>query len=263
MQKRWLNDKQPDENGDYVLIIENSAGNRVSTFKGQSIDEVCDALADSQVAANRQLGKLLRPDRGRDQPLKMEPKEITPTDRLRLSTEINDPNRVVEAVTEIVSATTGAPLKEVGRRVGTIDQNEADAYYRAEAEAFVQEHPDYYPVQQNQVLLFQALEANRYDLTRNNLAIVYNALLDDGKLIPWPEETEPPPNGSAPPSNGNVERPRSYASGLRSSDASASRPAPTKPRPIVTKIEIEKMSRSEYSERLRDPVFRRAVDALQ
>src|SRR5579862_1377924 len=109
MRKKWLNDKQPDENGDYVLVIENDMGNRVSTFKGQSIEEITEALADSQIAANKQLGKLLRPDRGREAPLKIQPKDIPPGDRLRLATEITDPSKVVEAVTEIVTAQQGAP----------------------------------------------------------------------------------------------------------------------------------------------------------
>jgi len=262
MQKKWLNDGQPDENGDIILVIENSAGNRVSTFKGKTMDEIADALADSQVAANRQLGKLLRPDRGRISPLRVQPKEITPADRLRLSTEMNDPNRVVEAVTEIVTAQAGAPPAELGRTASTLDTTAADAYYQAEAEAFVAENPDYYPVPQNQEKLFQALQSRGYDLTRNNLAIVYNALVDEGQLIPWPNDSGTPPNGSAPPSNAPPPVPRSRASGLRSSDASASRPAPTKPKPAFTKADIERMPRAEYNERLRDPVFRRAVDAL-
>jgi hypothetical protein len=243
MRKKWLNDKQPDENGDYVLVIENDMGNRVSTFKGQSIEEITEALADSQIAANKQLGKLLRPDRGREAPLKIQPKDIPPGDRLRLATEITDPSKVVEAVTEIVTAQQGAPPAEVGRRVGSIDQTDADTYYRAEAEAFVAEHPEYYPVQQNQEDLFRALAASNYDLTRNNLAIVFERLMDEGKLIPWPDDSAPLTSEAAPPSAPVIE-PRS------------------RPKPTVTRADLERMSRAEYNDRLRDPAFRRAVDAL-
>lgn len=256
MRKVWLNNKEPDENGDYILEIQNDEGNRVSTFKGKTMEEVADALADSQIHANRQLGRLLKPDKGRDTPLKVEPKDVPPQDRLRLASEITDPNRVVEAVEEIVTARQGVPPSTVGQRTSRLEQEAADRYYREEAEAFVTDHPNYYPVQQNMSILFRALEERGYDLTRNNLAIVYDALAAQGRLIQWPqsETAEPPAPVANPPQH-------SRASGLRSSDASALKPAPVK-RPVVTYAEIDRMSKAEFNERLRDPVFRRAVDAL-
>lgn len=261
MYKRWMNDKQPDENGDYILVIENELGNRVSTFRGKSIDEITEALADSQIAANKQLGKLMRPDRGREAPLRPEPKVIAPADRLRLASEMMNPETVVEAVTEIVTAKQGIPPEKLGQSVSVFDQRDADAYYKQEAEAFVAEHPDYYPVQQNQEALFRALASSNYDLTRNNLAIVYDRLMDEGKIIPWPEEGETTVIEAAPPS-APPPAPRSRASGLRNSDANGSKPAPPKPKPIITRAELERMPMAEYKERLRDPIFRRAVDAL-
>lgn len=269
MKRVWLNDKQPDENGDIILVIENNQGHRVSTFKGKTIEEVADALADSQVNANRQLGRYMKPDTGRI-PMRVEPRELTPADRLRLSTEITDPNRVAEAVTEIVTATQGAPPATAMRKIAEIDQNEADTYYREEALAFVEDYPEYYPVQENQEKLFGALQANNYDLTRNNLAIVFQQLTAQGKLVPWPGgngpegngSTEPPPAPPTPAAPPATQTPRSYSSGLRNSDATASKPAPKPRTPMVTRAMLESMSRAEYNERLRDPVFRRAVDAL-
>jgi hypothetical protein len=262
MRQRWLNDKQPDENGDIVLVIENNAGTRISTFKGKTIEDVADALAESQVQANRQLARVMKPDAGR-QPMRVEPRELLPVDRQRLSTEITDPDHVVEAVNEIVTATQGTSPANVGKKFAEFDQNEADEYYRREAQAFVEDYPEYYPVQENQEALFQQLRASRYDLTRNNLAIVFQQLLSEGKLVLWPEEG----NSSAasapePPAPPSTPRPRSYASGLRNSDASANRPPPTPRKPLITKAELERMSRAEYNERLHDPAFRRAVDAL-
>jgi hypothetical protein len=276
MKQRWLNDKQPDENGDLILVIENSQGHRVSTFKAKTIEEITDQVAEAQVQANRQLARLAKPDIGRI-PMNAKPREITPAERMRLSADITDPGKIVEAVTEIVTASQGATPETLGKRVAAFDQKEADEYYRKEAEAFVEDYPEYYPVQENQQKIFAALEAAGYDLTRNNIAIIYNRLLDEGKLVLWPEEPIQLPSGdvepeaeaqhlpmrvaavAAPPPN---PRPRSFSSGLRSSDASASKPAPRKPTPIVTRAEIERMSRAEYNDRIRDPIFRRAVDAL-
>jgi hypothetical protein len=276
MKKRWLNDKQPDENGDITLIIENNSGRRLSTFKGKTMEEVADAQATALLQANRTIGRL-KPDSGRV-PLKMQPREITAADRLRMSTEITDPNKVVEIVDEIVTAKQGAAPAVVGQRFSEFDQEAADAYYRSEVDAFKADNPDYFMSVNNQTQLFQALRSNGYDLTRNNLTIVYNQLLDEGKMDLGPaasdptedeeedeEEVEAPPPQKPPPPQQQptmISR-RNHSSGLRNSDANASRPAPRPRVPLVTWDQLQRMSRAEYSERLRDPAFRRAVDALE
>lgn len=263
MKKTWLNDKQPDENGDFHLVIENGNGHKISHFKGKDFESIAEQVADAQINANRQLSRL-RPDTGR-QPLVMTPKELTPADRLRLSNDINDPNKVVEAVTEIVTASQGAPPAVVGKKFAEFDQQAADEYYNNEAVAFVQDYPEYYPIPENQQALFHALEANHYDLTRNNLAIVFSQLLQAGKIVPWPddggptsEETPSLPEPPPPP----PPRPRNVSSGLRNTDANGSKPVPRPRAPIVTRADLERMSRAEYNEKIRDPIFRRAVDAL-
>jgi hypothetical protein len=150
-------------------------------------------------------------------------------------------------------------------------EEQRDQYYKDEAVAFVQATPDYYPVQQNRDKLFGALKDSQLDLTRNNLTLVFQTLQDQGELIAWPAEPTdgPKPNGQMreespepnPPSPTNTSRPRSVSTGIRSSDASASPPPPPTPKKI-TRADIERMSRAEYQERLRDPAFKKAVDAL-
>jgi hypothetical protein len=273
MKYEWLNDGEPDENGDYIAVIENASGARISTFKGKTYKEVADALLHSQANANREISRLRRPDRARiPQPLKTETKELTSADKLRLSTEITDPDRVVEAVTEIVTHAQGASPREITTRLANMTDEQRDQYYKDEAVAFVRDTPDYYPVQQNRDKLFAALKDSQLDLTRNNLTLVFQTLQDQGELIAWPAEPTdgPKPNGQMreesspepnPPSPTNTSRPRSVSTGIRSSDASASAPPPPTPKKI-TRADIERMSRAEYQERLRDPAFKRAVDAL-
>jgi hypothetical protein len=274
MQPKWLNDGEPDENGDYIAVIENASGARISTFKGKTYKDVADKLLESQANANREISRLRRPDQARvPLQLKTETRTLTPTDKLRLATDITDPDKVVETVTEIVTAAQdGVSPRQNVRNVATMTDAQRDDYYRSEAEAFVQANPDYYPVQQNQQKLFAALEANRYDLTRNNLTIVYQALMDQGELIAWPsssgsEENEPEtpparPNGKQEPNPPSPSRPRSVSTGIRSSDASATPPPPPTPKRI-TRADIERMPRREYMDRLaNDPGFRKAVDAL-
>jgi hypothetical protein len=274
MQPKWLNDGEPDENGDYIAVIENAAGARISTFKGKTYKDVADKLLDSQANANREISRLRRPDQARiPQPLKTETKTLTPTDKLRLATDITDPEKVVETVTEIVTAAQdGVTPRQNVRNVATMTDTQRDEYYKTEAEAFVAANPDYYPVQQNQRKIFDALKANNYDLTRNNLTIVFQTLLDQGEMILKPTngngngeytQEEPParPNGRTEP-NPPSPRPRSISTGIRSTDASATPPPPPTPKKL-TRADIERMPRREYMDKLQnDPSFRKAVDAL-
>jgi hypothetical protein len=284
MQKRWLNDKQPDENGDYILVIENSNGGRVSTFKGKSMEDVADALAESQVNANKEISRLRKPDAGR-QSVKVEPRQLSPADRLRLSNEITDPNSVVEAVEEIFSARTGIAPNKLGVEFGRMTREQQDKYFGDEAQAFRDEHPDFYPVPQNRDALFEELQANGWDLTRNNLALAFQTLKERDSLVPWPDDSQeqPPQDQTLAPvlpqpayidggngyANGKTTaqpapspRPRSISTGLRNSDASASPPPPPR-KARYTRADIERMSRADYNEKLRsDPDFRRQVDAM-
>lgn len=275
MQKRWLNDKQTDDNGDYILVIENAQGGRISTFKGKTIDEVTEKLADSQIHANEEIIRLRKPDSARPK-LKLEPKQLSAADRLRLSSDITDPERVVEAVEEIVTARQGMSPDRLGTHLSEMDQKERDNYYATEAQGFRDEHPDFYPVPQNRDALFEEMRANGWDLTRNNLAIAYRTLVDRGDMIPWPSDerqreenqpalVQPEGSGQATAQSAPSPRPRnvSVATGLRSSDASASAPAPVKRAAKYTRADIERMSRAEFADKLRnEPGFRQQVDAI-
>ena len=277
MQKRWLNEKQTDENGDFILVIENSQGGRISTFKGKSIDEVTEKLADSQIHANEEIIRLRKPDTARPR-LRLEPKHLSPADRLRLSGDITDPERIVEAVEEIVTARQGISPDKMGVHLSQMDQRERDEYYETEAIAFKSSHPDFYPVPQNRDALFEEMKANGWDLTRNNLAIAYRTLVDRGDMIPWPSDerereenqptlvgTEPAASGQATPQSGPSPRPRnvSVSTGIRNSDASASAPAPVKRAAKYTHADIDRMSRAEFADKLRnEPGFRQQIDAM-
>jgi hypothetical protein len=269
MEHEWIHDddKGLNEDGEYVAVIKNAQGNRVSTFKGKSYKEVADQLLQSQVHANREINRLRKPDAARP-PLRVEPKQLTEADRLRLSTEITDPEKVVEAVEEIVTAKQGMAPAQVGKKFSQMDQTERDAYYAAEATAFRNEHPEFYPVPQNRDALFDELKANGWDLTRNNLAIAYQTLKERDEMIPWPEgETEPQPRSNGRPNGQETApapspRPRSVSTGIRASDASASPPTPPR-KQKYTRADIERMPRAEYNDRIRsDPDFRRQVDAM-
>lgn len=281
MDYKILNDGQPNDDGYIEAVIENAEGKRVSHFKGRTERELVEQLLNSQVNANREITRLRKPDAARTM-LKVQPKELTAADRLRLSTEITDPNRVVEAVDEIVTARIGISPDKLSEDFARKSQAERDEFYSQEAMAFRNEHPDFYPVPQNRDALFEELKANGWDLTRNNLAIAFDTLKERGDVIPWPTDkqaSEPQDEPNAQPvyinGNGNPNgqsasqpayspRPRTIATtGLRGADASANPPPPTPRKKQYTRADIEMMSRAEYNDKLRsDPDFRRQVDAM-
>jgi hypothetical protein len=270
MEAEWINDDEKglDDDGNYVAVIKNATGARVSTFKGKSYREVSDQLLKTAVNANREISRLRKPDAARPA-LKIEPKQLSHEDRLRLSSDITDPERVVEAVDEIVTARQGMSLSASGKKFSEMDANERDAYYGEEAKAFRLEHPDFYPVPQNRDALFDELKAQGWDLTRNNLAIVFQTLKDRDELVPWPEGEQDldtrintNTNGKATAPTAPSPRPRSVSTVIRSSDASASAPPPTTKKKY-TRADIERMPRAEYNDKIRsDPEFRRQVDAM-
>ena len=280
MTYELLNDGQPDEEGNITAIINNAEGKRVSTFKGKTEREIVEQLLNSQVHANREIARLRKPDAARPA-LRIQTKELTPADRLRLSNDITDPDKVVEAVDEIVTARMGLAPDKLGAEFARKSREDQDAFFGAEAAGFRQENPDFYPVPQNRDALFEELRANGWDLTRNNLAMAFATLKERGNLIEWPtdeHESETTHEPTAQPvfadGNGNTNgstaptayqpRPRTIATtGLRSSDASATAPPPAPRKAKYTRADIEKMSRADYNERLQsDPDFRRQVDAM-
>jgi hypothetical protein len=271
MDYKFLNDGQPNDDGLIEAVIETSDGKRISTFKAKTERELLEQVLTSQVHANREIARMRKPDTAARTPLRVQPKELSPADRLRLSTEITDPTRVVEAVEEIVTARQGIAPDKLGAEFARKNQQEQDDFYASEAQAFRDENPDFYPVPQNRDALFEELRANGWDLTRNNLAIALSTLKERGNLIEWPNDTrasepqhETPPNGQSAPTAYSP-RPRTIATtGLRNADVSGTPPPPSPRRKQqYTRADIERMSRSEYNEKLQsDPDFRRQVDAM-
>jgi hypothetical protein len=278
MKHRWLNDGEADENGDFIAVIENAAGGRISTFKGKSYKDVADQLLNSQISANIAVQKSRRPDTAPPK-FNSEVKTLSPSDRMRLTNEISDPATVVEAVEEILTASQGAPPAAVGQQLSKQAQDALDKFYADEAQAFRIEYPNFYPVPQNRDALFDYLEARSWDLTRNNLAIAYETLAD--QMIPWPEgareaeqdylrqqrgngsESPRPANGETTPiQSGPAPRPRTVSTGIRNSDASASAPIPVRNKKY-TRADIERMSRADFSRKIsEEPGFKQQVDAM-
>lgn len=283
MEVEWVNNGEPDENGDITVHIKNSVGNRISTYKGKNEKEILDQAIRSNMESIRTINRLKKPDTGRPG-TKIERKAITESDRTRYAMEITDPDRVVETITEIVTKEQGISPAAVGHKL-SIEEEAANAkYIQRESWAFRNANPDYYPVPQNMDALLDVLKANNWPISRTNLQIAYQTLLDQETLIQWPSEEEKQneitilemnrqqqrpqetetPNGTTQPST-PTSRPRntSIATGIRNSDVSGTAPTPAPKRPKYTRVDIETMSRADYEFKLKnEPGFRAFVDAM-
>jgi hypothetical protein len=271
MTYQWRNNRKRDESGDYVLDIVTNSGKRVSTFKAQSMEEMVDQLAEAQVLSSRKLGRMMNPDRGPKAPFHPQPKSLTTEDRERLAMDITDPAKVAEVVAEILERTTGATPTRIVAELSARDQREKAAFDEAQTDLFLKDYPDYYPTPENYAVLSAEMNRRGYDLTRNNLAIAYEHLLEEGKLTARPGDTPDAPTqepeGTATPQVAAPPEPQGQpralrSTGLRSSDGNSSRPTPKPRKPLITKRELAFMGKRELTERLRDPAFRQAVDEL-
>ena len=174
-----------DDDGNLIATIRNTDGRVTSTFKGKDYEEISKKLLESQVNANREIARLRKPDAARPQ-VRIEPKELTAADRLRLSSEITDPSRVVETVEEIMTARSGIRPDALGAEIQRMTEDEQIQFGKQQVDLFLHDYPDYYPVPQNLQAMTGELERNHWDPTRNNLALAYHALKAQNALVDWP-----------------------------------------------------------------------------
>jgi hypothetical protein len=267
-----MNGGEPDENGEIIAVIEDDNGKLRSRYKGTNWKEVADKILNSHANATEEIGRLKKnrvPDQGRTDTV-IQPRELSSDDRFRIAVNLTDPDKSQEAMKELITASVGAPPETVGRILSDVQKKEMKKYYEDESWAFRRDHPDYYNCDENMMMLFDEMERREIDFTRNNLGIAFDELNAQGRLIPKPsddeqtEELQPVsqqrPNTAAEPNPPRpTTRPRSIATGIRQSDASG---LPPQPRPKYSRAEIAQMSREEFEQKMRDPVFRRAMDLL-
>lgn len=120
------------------------------------------------------------------------PHEFTDEERYQLAQKLQDPTTAFEAVNTIVEASVGAPLSGIGTKINTLESDNLSLRAKIEANAFVNDNPDYYKCQEN----FEAITAwmIRYDLApiKANYQKAYDTLKAQGVMILGPSETIAP-----------------------------------------------------------------------
>jgi hypothetical protein len=231
------------------------------------------------------LGTMLEPDP--DEPLQtFEPKTLSADERIKVTKMLGDPSTVVEGYRLLSEATYGASPevvreslqdREVQKRVGNI-QN-AIAQFKSET-------PEYVESQGNADTLKKYMEKKNLRYTAKNLKIAFEDLVNDGLLVvraPKAEVPAPPapvtPAAVAPPVSQEIPgtptipapvipseptevRPKQSSSGLGRDNSSAVPGAVPAKAVGITVRDINRMTAAQYQEALKDPEFKKQVDAL-
>lgn len=290
--KKWIREYQPKDESGYPV-------GPPQRFEADTQQELIDKLAaahenaSSALYRTRQqvkLGTMLEPDP--DEPiLTFEPRPLTADERVKLTKDLSDPAKAADAHRVLLEAELGAPIEtvraslregEIAKRVTSIRQ--AIAQFKAET-------PEYVECELNSDNMKKYMEKKGKDgtplrYTVKNLKIAFEDLKNSSLLTlqaPKAAVTEPAPKADPPAAAAPVPpeaippaattppaipvpvtevRPKNSSSGLGRENSSAA-PSSEAPKTVGISIrDINKMSASEYNEKLRDPEFRKAVEAL-
>jgi hypothetical protein len=283
-KKKFITSKQfKDENGlpiGPVQYFEADTLEELLEKKDNAHENASVALYKTRLA--NKLGTMLEPDP--EEPiLTFEPRQLTADERVKLTKDLSDPAKAAEAHRQLLEAEFGAPIEkirenlresEISKRVVSIQQ--AIAQFKAET-------PDYVECELNSNNMKKYMEKNSRRYTVKNLKIAFEDLKNSSLLTlraPQAAVTEPTPPSVTPapvppavippaatippeiPAQVTEVRPKQSSSGLGREHASAA-PSSEPPKTAgITIRDINKMSASEYNEKLRDPEFRKAVEKL-
>lgn len=281
----WIESYQPqDENGAPI--------GPPQKFEGKTQQEVAEKMKAAHINASvklyqlrkaNKLGLALEPDP--DEPIKtFEGRQLSADERIKASKMLSDPSTVVEGYKMLSEAVYGAPPEAVQESLRDREIQKRIEAIREAVNEFKRQTPEYVESQSNGETLKKYMEKNNLRYTVKNLKIAYEDLANEQLLTVRAsqavEPTPPPviPAGAAPavaetippqPTNAPAipdvptdVRAKQSSSGLRRDNSSAI-PGLEAPKTAgITIRDINKMTAKEYQDALRDPEFRKQVDAL-
>jgi hypothetical protein len=287
--KKWIETYQPaDENGLPVGPLQR--------FEADTQKELIEKLKAAHMNASVKLyqtrkavklGAVLEPDP--DEPLQtFEERQLTAEERVKVTKMLNDPATATEAYKIMMEAQFGASAEVIRARFRQLEINNRVENIRDAIEQFVKETPEYVESQSNGELIKKYMEKHKLRYTAKNLKIAFEDLMESSLLTvqaPKVEKTTPAPAASAElvaaapapepaipaqvitpapaiPAVPTEVRPRQSSSGLGRSNSSAVPEVTALKTTGITIRDINKMTAKEYQESLKDPEFRKQVDAL-
>jgi hypothetical protein len=243
--------------GKHKLTIDPGDGAPVQVYYGKTREEITQNLIQAQASATRQIDKLQKampkPPAPANVPMRRVPKPLNDNERFQVANDMTDPAKVDKAVQRVVESVTGITVDEI--RENSRQQEEERAVERATKAAieWAESEPDWFNSEHNkQTLVRYMMSMGMNPQKTEDYRRAYRELVAAGLLQAAPEgiddnEPEPPPRQEriTPVPNGVNGKPRTTATGFRSSDISGAPPR-SSARVKYTPEQIARMGKEEY-----------------
>ena len=268
MKHSWENNGEPNEEGQFVAVVDMEDGSRPQRFIGASHKEVADKLLNAQLNATAEISRQRTELRKLSKltPAPAEARPLTADERFQLGQDLQDPAKAPEAITRIVETT-----------VPKEDEDTRTARAVAETKLFMERTPEFYPCPHNKAMMLNYMqmpwtfatvephEDKPLACTASNLCNIFERLKAAGLLLSRPQApTQQPEPSQEPIPPAVTTRPRGAtpsSSGIRNADSSVRPTAVRTQRPKYTVAEIEAMSSEEYNKKLaNEPGFAQLVN---
>jgi hypothetical protein len=119
-------------------------------------------------------------------PVEFTPRDLTDEQRYDIARRLADPVTAAQAAQELVEASLGAPLPELGKTLQTIQQDNINLRAKLEVGAFLAENPTYYKCPENFETISNWMVKNELSPVKENFQLAYDTLRAQGLLVNGP-----------------------------------------------------------------------------
>jgi len=170
------------------------------------------------------------------------PRQLTADEKFELAQQLRDPEKMDEAFDRLYEARTGRKPADAAKVEQEIYINSRKARERAETDAFLESHPEYYQCEKNKLAIIDYIARNNLAWRARNLEIAYNELKTDGLLVEAPVAPPPPETRTEPPAKPKT----AFPSAITRDTASGSGTPPKAKKPSAA--ELAMMTAAGYKE---------------
>jgi hypothetical protein len=202
MKMEWVTTRpsgKPVEPGTFCRVLDMEDGTNPIYYYGKTEQEVNDKIALNNMHAQRALARRAEaPPQSTATPTPATPrKRMTADETMQATTDLQNPAKAAEAVTKLVQDATGMDLRQMAM----------DAF-KARADEWVRETPDFYNCKPNRSLLATQLgrmvNGDVALISKEMMTQCFHQMLVAGDLVEDPGEAEP--NVTTFPEENQVQR---------------------------------------------------------
>jgi hypothetical protein len=201
MRMEWVTTRpngKPVEPGTFCRVLDMEDGTNPIYYYGKTEQEVNDKIALNNMHAQRALARRAEAPPENTNPSPIAPrKRMTADETMQATTDLQNPAKAAEAVTRLVQDATGMDLRQMAM----------DAF-KARADEWVSETPDFYNCKPNRSLLATRLgvlvNGDVSLITKEMMTQTFHQMLAAGDLVEDPGEAAP--NVTTFPDENQVQR---------------------------------------------------------